>query len=189
VADAVSAAVADQLGTVIDDLKEASKRLGNGDPAAMAERVGRSMREVLSDLLEQAGRRTPAYEVRPLPREARLPQSLDVVSRELPAAAPNTRPQLDDSVMDAIRRTMSDVQASAVALQGELVRLRAFRGALAADMPTVAAAVDNAATRAQDRLAKAAEEAEDLRSFLQTTGDPADLADDVSELSASDSAV
>jgi hypothetical protein len=96
---------------------------------------------------------------------------------------------LDDSVMDAIRRTMSDVQASAVALQGELVRLRAFRGALAADMPTVAAAVDNAATRAQDRLAKAAEEADDLRSFLQTAGDPADLADDVSELSASDSAV
>lgn len=67
-----------------------------------------------------------------------------------------------DAVTDELRRSLAEVHSSAAELRNEMVRLAAFRQALADDLPTVASAVDAASKRADGRLAELTERVNDL---------------------------
>ena len=85
-------------------------------------------------------------------------------SRSWPAgsAAPAVALEGVDVVADVLRTSLMEVHASAAELRNEMVRLAAFRQALADDLPTVASAVDAASKRAGGRLDELTERVNDL---------------------------
>lgn len=82
---------------------------------------------------------------------------------ERPARSTSTINRVD-AVADELRQSLAEVHASASELRNEMVRLAAFRQALADDLPTVASAVDAASRRADGRLSELTERVNDLAS-------------------------
>jgi hypothetical protein len=162
VAEAVRSALTEQLTPVVDSLRAVSARLDAADPDVLAERVARSIQIALAPLRDQLRNASQPAGPPPLAHAA-MPRALEVVARELPPAMSGS---VEDSVVAAVTKALTEVHMAAVELHGELVRLRAFRAALEADMPTVAAAVDAADERASQRLVKAADQVNGLRSYV-----------------------
>lgn len=67
-----------------------------------------------------------------------------------------------EEVVAKVSDTLAGVEDIASELRNELVRLHAFREALASDLPAVAAAVDQASARAEARLAELTERVDEL---------------------------
>lgn len=67
-----------------------------------------------------------------------------------------------EQVVAKVSDTLAGVEDIASELRNELVRLHAFREALASDLPAVAAAVDQASARAEARLAELTERVDEL---------------------------
>lgn len=113
----------------------------SSSPGAWADRVAASIGAVLVPLLQQATSNPGAVNAPP-PAELEPAQSF------------------------TMRKALADIRSAAADLNAELVRLRAFRSALTADMPAVAAAIDSAAGRAGSRLRQAATELDGLRPYV-----------------------
>lgn len=75
-----------------------------------------------------------------------------------------------DEVVAKVSDTLAGVENIASELRNELVRLHAFREALAADLPAVAAAVDQASSRAEARLAELTERVDELAARKSLSG-------------------
>jgi hypothetical protein len=72
--------------------------------------------------------------------------------------------------LDGVRDALIQLETMAEELRSESLRLHAFREALAADLPSVARAVDEAAARADARLAELSDRIDDLASRKGLSG-------------------
>ena len=84
------------------------------------------------------------------------------VAEALESHHEDTLAPAQEAVVAKVTDTLAGVEDIASQLRNELVRLHAFREALAADLPAVAAAVDQASARAEARLSELTERVDEL---------------------------
>lgn len=126
-------------------------------PLTVEQAVDARLQPVLDELRESASPGAWADRV-----AASIAAVLVPLLKQMSDGGAGGTPELAQSQTVAARNALADIHAAASELNAELVRLRAFRSALTADMPGVAAAIDDATGRAKDRLEKVSDEIDGL---------------------------